>query len=162
MTITEEKQSSLPTAEEFLRFQASYNYCQESIRTVGIPNSKFTYDLIVYLVLNSLLCGSLQCVVPVALQPMILALGHYSVTSGHPGCRSVYDTLRQYFFWSHMHNYVHTTNPGFEQIPTHETSFPTDSNGRIPSPQLKLQLLARLQMMRIKVDHAICQAQDIS
>lgn len=46
--------------------------------------------------------GEQQLLVPASLQDRVLMLSHYGKLSGHPGDRSLYQSLRSSFYWQSM------------------------------------------------------------
>lgn len=56
---------------------------------------------------KALMNGCIQIVVPVQERTALLYNAHYPNSTGNPGVRQMYDTVRQHDYWPHMSQDVH-------------------------------------------------------
>lgn len=98
----EDSTGTVPSLAEFLQSQIDDNFCQAQVLSVGKAN--FTYDIDRHglLVRRSRLDGPLKRLVLVAFLQHRLNLKHSPVTTGHPGTRRMYDTMRQALYGPHI------------------------------------------------------------
>ena len=89
------------TREEIIEAQDTDEYFQGLLQSqVGRRGSPFFVDS------GGVLCRRppmdrffVQIVLPVALRPRVLRLGHYHVTTGHPGQYRMFQRLRRTYYW---------------------------------------------------------------
>lgn len=73
------------TTEEFIRKQAEENLCKQMAKTIGAPESAYTYEKVGFLVLRSHIDGSIQNFNPKTLQDKTL---YIYITQFWPGTQS--------------------------------------------------------------------------
>lgn len=98
-----------PTVQEFITLQETDPYCIQAANTVGQLVSAYSYDRNEYLVRLAKLVVSLQKVVPKTRKATMMYLSNYRVIAGHPGGRSIYDTMPLEMYWPHMANDLYAT-----------------------------------------------------
>lgn len=91
-----------PTVMERVNKRADDPYSMEAANIVGKPESVYSYEGNRVLTKHIQSDSVLQMVVSNSLHEHILDLAHYSVLSGHPSERGLYNTLQRKFYWPHM------------------------------------------------------------
>lgn len=87
------EQESVITTEEFLKEEATDENCSRMGESVKLPRSTFKYDQDGSLFRTSTADGAVQRVAPASIRNRLLHLAHYRILAGHPGGRTMYDTM---------------------------------------------------------------------
>lgn len=99
---------SLITAQEFIKELTKNPYCQQPSSTVRLPELICEYDRKRFLIRTARNDRAVPKFVPLSLLLHLLYHSHYSILEEHPGGKSVFDSTRREYYWSHMANDVYT------------------------------------------------------
>lgn len=76
---------------------------------MGTYGQAYLYDKDSFLVRVATLYVALQKDVPKTLQAAMRLRSHYSLISGHPGAKSMYETMRTQMYWPQMEDKAYET-----------------------------------------------------